>query len=433
MIDRYRLQADSSLAFSENAHILEIVNSSLETYSEGILGAVGGAIGKGAGNVAVGVGKGAAGVGVGVAKGGFKAAVQTAQGVDKFVDDKVLKGKVGSAVKFYKKKLQTMFKTIIKAITKMLDNLYQSVFGVEKRLDRMVNDINMAITKRHPGGKYPATMNIITPVSLQKVGLDMSQPNSRGAILAGFLETVQKQPILEGVHFGDEKSLETAFETLVKRITGQGAPYEKITPENFRTNLKEQLNLFDAVDSNTTKKKVNGQKTVDMIDKFRVKTPGNEAAAQLEDSLNMLKETAVRFKELKAVEYLRKDKDHLSKIGDEIDKLVANAKEEELKQDNSNYQPANQASAASADITYAEGIFQSGSKQDKASKSAQKQAGDGSGIAPSNMTKEQELIHILLVEYSNSLNTTIYNLSQFYEGILTAGKDTLSDYYDITE
>ncbi len=405
MIHRYKMRDNFDIVFSENAVILDMINNSLSTYSEGIFSKVAGGVGTAAGNVAVGVGKVGVKTAGNVAKGGFKAAIQTAQGVDKFVDKNVLGGQVGSTIKFYKKKLQTMFKTMIKAVMVMLDNLYQNIFGVEKRLERLIGDIDMAITKRHPGGKYPDSKRIITENTLKNVGLDLNDKQSRASLLSGYLQVMQQNPLLDGVHFGDEKSLETAFETLVKRITGTGAPYDKITPSGFREDLVSQLNVFDNVDDVTTRKKVNKSVNVDNIEKKRESVPGRDIAAQSENALQLLKNICKHFKNLRAVEFLKREKQHLSKIGDEIDRLVANMKEEEIKEENISV------------------------NEDK-----QKQINKKNENEPQmDMSKSQKLIHVLLVEYSNSLNNTILNLSKFYEHILTSGKEALTDYYDATQ
>ena len=207
--DMYDKRDNPLLAFKENYEIIE--NLELITSGEGIFS-----------STASGVGKAAGAVG----KGGFKATVSAGKAANRWVDDNILKGPVGSTIKFQKQRLGTMFKTIIDQILRMIDNLYQAIMGMEKRLGRMNNNINQALTNRHPSGKFPDRGDkIITVSGLQKIGLDVSSAGSRASIAANYLEAVTKRSLLEGIHFGDEVSCKKSIEDLVERITGKRRPY----------------------------------------------------------------------------------------------------------------------------------------------------------------------------------------------------------------
>lgn len=434
--DMYDKRDNPLLAFKENYEIIE--NLELITSGEGIFS-----------STASGVGKAAGAVG----KGGFKATVSAGKAANRWVDDNILKGPVGSTIKFQKQRLGTMFKTIIDQILRMIDNLYQAIMGMEKRLGRMINDINQALTNRHPSGKFPDRGDkIITVSGLQKIGLDVSSAGSRASIAANYLEAVTKRSLLEGIHFGDEVSCKKSIEDLVERITGKRRPYESITREDFRKDIENNLYLFEemnkAVASKSANKASKGVKDMfskvfngkqaaslasQATDKAKEMVPGNELANQSEEALKLLKQTAEVFVKLKAIEFLKKENNHLKDIGNQIDKLLAKVLNEESKRKTTSAQSYFDKNLFK-EIQRA-GFAEAGNPADAVPEEKMPKQNYDEESYPSGdeMRKDHELIQVFLVEYSKALNDTIQNISSFFEALLTAGKTTLGEYYRVTE
>ena len=485
--NRYEIRNNSFLAFSENAKILENIN----TYGEGIFTATAAATAKGAAKVATGTAKAAG-----------KAAYNAGSNAAKKFDAKMMSNSVGASIKFNYQRIRTVLKTIIDQIIKMISNLYNAVMGIEKQLSRNINDINNALAKRHPSGQFPDKIRVITPAGLNVIGLDVTQEGSRASIAKGYLETVTKNSLLEGIHFGDEASEKKAIETLVERITGQKRPFDSITPEQFRQDIKSNLYIFNmdelnkklqnkSKNANTQKaktfwKKMFGMKqgaSVDskMMQEAMEDVDGNSSAQILTDSLNILKNSAETFVNLKAIEFLRNEDQHLKQIGNDIDKMLETkvreeqqqAKAQQQAQQNTNNNTNNNSSQNSNTQSSTNDTNNTNNQKDNPQPNAQSYFDDklfkdivkagyaeafmdnvfknqkaGSTDGPTEtakpnydkeayptaqeMSKDHQLIDVFLVEYSNALNNTIQNITYLYEALLAASKATLASYYSVT-
>ena len=482
--ERYYKKEHPEEAFAENYQLIE----ELEALSEGIgADAAAGVAGFG-GKIIYGVGKGVGKAGLGVGKGLGKFGAQVA-------DKTVMNNQVGRTVKFQYERIRTVFKTVFKQVMKMVDNLINGIAGYEKRLGMMVNDINNALSKRHPNGEFPNSMKIITPQGLNTIGLDVEQQGSRASIANGYLTTVTQQSLLEGIHFGDEASEKQAVETLVERISGQKRPYDNLQPEEFRKMIQDNLYLFNGLNKDMNKRSANkytkgakdaakgmmGMKQSASVDSAKINAArqdvqGSALADTLEQSLQVLSKTAQVFINLKAIDFLNKEKARLDDIGDEIDKLFAEKMKKELhdqetmnkaeniksqqqaQQQTQQQQPQqskdnnDQTSAQSAwdeklfdsikRAGYAEGIFKTNPQN---SQSANVGGNDHPKVKPNpnfeadayptseEMKKDHELLNVFITEYSKALTDTIQNIGAFYSNILDAGKATLTDYYKVTK
>ena len=453
---RYEIRNNSFLAFSENAKILENINA----YGEGIFTATAAATAKGAAKVATGTAKAAG-----------KAAYNAGSNAAKKFDAKMMSNNIGASIKFNYQRIRTIMKTIIDQIIKMISNLYNAVMGIEKQLSRNINDINNALAKRHPSGQFPDKIRVITPAGLNVIGLDVSQEGSRASIAKGYLETVTKNS------------------------------FDSITPDQFRQDIKSNLYIFNmdelnkklqnkSKNANTQKaktfwKKMFGMKqgaSVDskMMQEAMEDVDGNSSAQILTDSLNILKNSAETFVNLKAIEFLRNEDQHLKQIGNDIDKMLETKVREEQQQakaqqqaqqntnnssnnssQNSNTQSSNndtnntnnqndnpQPNAQSyfddklfRDIVkagYAEAFMDNVFKNQKAgstdgpTETAKPNYDKEAYPTAQEMSKDHQLIDVFLVEYSNALNNTIQNITYLYEALLAASKATLASYYSVT-
>ena len=309
----YEMRNDPYLAFSENKKIIK----DLEARGEGIFKAAANTVGNTVSNTA-------------------------SNAANKF-DKKFMSNGIGAEIKFNYQRIRTIFKAIIDQIIKMISNLYNAVMGIEKKLSRNINDINTALAKRHPSGEFPDKLRIITPEGLNIIGLDVTQEGSRASIAKGYLETVTKNSLLEGIHFGDEASEKKAIETLIERISGQKRPFDSITPEQFREDIKNNLYIFNldqlnkklqakSKNANTQQaktfwKKMFGLKqgaSVDskMMQEAMSDVNGGSAAEILTNTLNIIKNTAETFVNLNAVNFMRNEDQHLKQIGNDIDKML---------------------------------------------------------------------------------------------------------------
>lgn len=462
--NNYDMRKDPYIAFSENYKILE----SLDAYGEGILKSTQKVIGSVSKNV----------------RNTAKSAAAT-----------------GS---FQWERIRTVMKTIIDQIKKMLSNLWNAMMGVEQRLGRLVNDINNAIAKRHPGGKFPERMSVITPDGLNIIGLDVTKEGSRASIARGYLETVTKNSLLEGIHFGDEASEKHAIETLVERISGQKRPFDSITPEQFKQDIRNNLYIFNldelnkklqakSKNANTQRSKTFWKSFLNMkqgasVDSKVLKeamkdVEGGSAAGILSDSLNIIKNSAEVFVNLKAVDFMRKEDQHLTQIGNDIDKMLEakiKADQQQAKQQattqNTNTTSNNNSNNNTSNQQQANNKQQNNTQNDNEQKpNAQSYFDDklfneivkagfaeaggfaanvfnnqkGSSDGPANatkpnypneayptseeMSKDHQLIDIFLVEYSKALNDTIQNVTYLYTALLNAGKTCLAMYYKVTK
>lgn len=462
--NNYDMRKDPYIAFSENRKIL----ISLEAYGEGIFGK----------NVNI---------------------KETFNNVKKGVGD-AAKGTAASA-SFQWEKFRTIFKAIIDQIKKMISNLWHSLMGVEKGLERLVNDINNAIAKRHPGGKFPEKMTIISPDGLNVIGLDVTKEGSRASIARGYLETVTKNSLLEGIHFGDEASEKRAIEILVERISGQKRPFDSITPEQFKQDIRDNLYIFNldelnkklqaqSKNANTQKAKTFwksflGMKQGASVDSKAMKEAmtdieGGSAAGVLTDSLNIIKNSAEVFVNLKAVDFMRNEDQHLTQLGNDIDKMLENkiredqqkAKEQNAAQNTASTNTNNTSQQQQQSSNQQQNTTNNSTQQQPNSQSYfdnklfneivkagfaeaggfaanvfnnQKGKPDGPANTPkpnypkeayptsAEMSKDHQLIDIFLVEYSKALNDTIQNVSYLYTALINAGKTCLAMYYKVTQ
>ena len=329
----YEMRDDPYLAFSENKKIIR----DLEARGEGIFASTAKSVGNTVSNTA-------------------------SNAANKF-DKKFMSNGVGAEIKFNYQRIRTIFKAIIDQIIKMISNLYNAVMGIEKKLSRNINDINTALAKRHPSGEFPDKLRIITPEGLNIIGLDVTQEGSRASIAKGYLETVTKNSLLEGIHFGDEASEKKAIETLIERISGQKRPFDSITPEQFREDIKNNLYIFNldqlnkklqakSKNANTQQaktfwKKMFGLKqgaSVDskMMQEAMSDVNGGSAAEILTNTLNIIKNTAETFVNLNAVNFMRNEDQHLKQIGNDIDKMLEKKiRESQQQQKQQNQQQAN--------------------------------------------------------------------------------------------
>ena len=492
---KYEIRNNSFLAFSENAKLI----AELEARGEGIFGATA---------------KAATKVATGTAKFAGNTAMKGAKYAGNKIDVNLMSNKVGSTIKFNYQRVRTMMKTIFDQIKKMISNLINAVFGIEKRLARNINDINNAMAKRHPNGEFPDKIKVITPKGLNVIGLDVTQEGSRASIARGYLETVTKNSLLEGIHFGDEASEKKAIETLVERISGQKRPFDSITPEQFKQDIRNNLYIFNldqlnaklqakSKNANTQQaktfwKKMFGMKqgaSVDskMMQEAMEEVDGGSAANILTESLNIIKNSEEIFVNLKAVDFLKKEDQHLKEIGDAIDKMleqkVKEAQKQEQQEQRANQQQANSNNNSSNNNNnqqqasnttnnsgnnsntnssnnnqqiedqqipnsqsyfddklfkeivkagYAEGfadnVFnnQKSGSTDGPSQQPKPNYDQSSYPSVEEMSKDHQLMDIFLVEYSKALNDTIQNITYLYEALLSASKTTLASYYSVT-
>ena len=463
--NNYDMRKDPYIAFSENYKILD----SLEAYGEGILS-------KGAKEA------------IGNIKSGIRNTTKSAMATGSFQWERI----------------RTVMKTIIDQIKKMISNLWNALMGIEQRLSRLINDINNGIAKRHPGGKFPERMSVITPDGLNVIGLDVTKEGSRASIARGYLETVTKNSLLEGIHFGDEASEKHAIETLVERISGQKRPFDSITPEQFKQDIRNNLYIFNLDELNkklqaksknatTQRSKTFWKSFLNMkqgasVDSKVLKeamkdVEGGSAAGLLTDSLNVIKNSAEVFVNLKAVDFMRKEDQHLTQIGNDIDKMLEakiKADQQQAKQqattqntstnttsnnntNSSNQQQANnqqQSNTQNSDDQkpnaqsyfddklfneivnagfaeaggFAANVFgnQKGSPDGPAN-TAKPNYSNEAYPTSAEMSKDHQLIDIFLVEYSKALNDTIQNVTYLYTALLNAGKTCLAMYYKVTK
>ena len=314
---RYSIRNNPSEGLAESEKIINELTQ--KAYGEGIVGNMVEGTARGVGKAAMWTGKKVGGFGYNVGK-------FAAKGTGKLVDNTVLSNSVGEEIKYKREKLKTMFKTILKQIFKMIDNLTQSLFGYEKRLQNMVKEIDQGLAKRHPNGaNVPKKIKMITPEGLNTIGLDVTQEGSRASIANGYLSMVTQQSLLEGIHFGDEVSEKRSMEELIKRITGQSRPYDQITPEFFRQAVEDNLYLFNEMNDKVEKKSggkwrkgakdfVKGAfgakqaASVDSakIDQARRDVMGDEAITQSEAAIKIIRNSAMVFVNLHAIEFLKK-------------------------------------------------------------------------------------------------------------------------------
>lgn len=462
--NNYDMRKDPYIAFSENYKILD----SIEAHGEGILKSTQKVIG----NV----------------KNGIRDTSKSAMATGSFQWERI----------------RTVMKTIIDQIKKMLSNLWNAMMGVEQRLGRLVNDINNGIAKRHPGGKFPEKMSVITPDGLNVIGLDVTKEGSRASIARGYLETVTKNSLLEGIHFGDEASEKHAIETLVERISGQKRPFDSITPEQFKQDIRNNLYIFNLDELNkklqaksknatTQRSKTFWKSFLNMkqgasVDSKVLKeamkdVEGGNSAQILTDSLNIIKNSAEVFVNLKAVDFMRKEDQHLTQIGNDIDKMLEakikadqqQAKQQATTQNNSttnNNNSNNTSNQQQANNQQQQSNTQNNNEQkpnaqsyfddrlfNEIVKAGFAEAGGfaanvfgnqkGTSDGPTNtakpnydkeayptsaeMSKDHQLIDIFLVEYSKALNDTIQNVTYLYTALLNAGKTCLAMYYRVTK
>ena len=117
---RYTIRNNPKEGLAESERIIKELTQ--KAYGEGIIGNMVEGTARGVGKAAMWTGKKVGGFGYNVAKAGAK-------GTGKLIDNTVLSNSVGEELKYKREKLKTMFKTILKQIMKMIDNLTQSLFG----------------------------------------------------------------------------------------------------------------------------------------------------------------------------------------------------------------------------------------------------------------------------------------------------------------
>lgn len=474
---RYTIRNNPIEGLAESERIIKELTQ--KAYGEGIIGNMVEGTARGVGKAAMWTGKKVGGFGYNVAKAGAK-------GTGKLIDNTVLSNSVGEELKYKREKLKTMFKTILKQIMKMIDNLTQSLFGYEKRLQNMVKEIDQGLAKRHPNGaNVPKKIKMITPEGLNTIGLDVTQEGSRASIANGYLATVTQQSLLEGIHFGDEVSEKRSMEELIKRITGQSRPYDQITPEFFKQAVEDNLYLFNEMNDKVEKKSGGkwrkggkdffkgafGAKQAASVDSARIDQArrdvmGDEAITQAEAAIKIIRNSAMVFVNLHAIEFLKKEQSHLDTIGDEIDKLLDKKMSEDQSQNrqqaykqsstqdtrqqsstNNSQQQSNdqQASGQSyVDTSLLKAIYKAG--YGEVQQPLDNPVGqDAPDVEPGQnynkeqyptldeMSKDHELMQTFLISYSQVLNNTLQNIGRLYEALLMAGKSCMTTYYSLSK
>lgn len=475
---RYTIRNNPKEGLAESEKIIKELTQ--KAYGEGIISNMVEGTARGVGGVAAWTGKKVGGFGVTVAKNGVK-------GTGKFIDNTVLSNSFGEELKYKREKLKTMFKNILKQILKMIDNLTQSIFGYEKRLQNMVKEIDQGLAKRHPNGaNVPKSIKMITPEGINTIGLDVTQEGSRASIANGYLATVTQQSLLEGIHFGDEVSEKRSMEELIKRITGQSRPYDQITPEFFKQAVEDNLYLFSEMNKKVEKKSFNwgtkgakdffkggfGAKQAASVDSARIDqarrdVPGEEAITKAEESIKIIRNSAMVFVNLHAIEFLKKEQSHLDTIGDEIDKLLDKKMSEDQAQNrqqaykqsstqdtrkptsnNNNQQQTNTGQQPSGqsyvDTSLLKAIYKAG--YGEAQQPLNNPVGqDAPDVEPGQnynkeqyptldeMSKDHELMQTFLISYSQVLNNTLQNIGKLYESLLMVGKSCMTTYYTLSK
>ena len=465
---RYIIRNNPIEGLAESERIINELTQ--KVYGEGIIGNMVEGTAKGVGKAAMWTGKKVGGFGYNVSK-------AAAKGTGKLVDNTVLSNSIGEEIKYKREKVKTMFKTILKQIMKMVDNLIQSLFGYEKRLQNTVKEIDQGLAKRHPNGaNVPKKIKMITPEGLNTIGLDVTQEGSRASIANGYLATVTQQSLLEGIHFGDEVSEKRSMEELIKRITGQSRPYDQITPEFFRQAVEDNLYLFNEMNEKVEKKSggkwrkggkdfvkgVFGAKQAASVDSARIDQArrdvmGDEAISQAEASIKIIRNSAMVFVNLHAIEFLKKEQAHLDTIGDEIDKLLdKKMSEDQLQNRQQAYKQSStqdtrqqsnnqQASGQSYVDTYLlKAIYKAGYGEEQ--QPLNNPVGqDAPDVEPGQnynkeqyptldeLSKDHELMQTFLISYSQVLNNTLQNIGRLYEALLMAGKSCMTTYYSLSK
>ena len=305
---------------------------------------------------------------LGMAKAGGKAAYNTAKGTAKFaanqIDKNLLSGKNGQEIKHELQKLTEIFRKIFAAVKRMVGNLIQQINGVEPRMNRIVGDINNALSsRRQKTDKLPnKKMKIVTEETLNRIGLIVDPNNrdgSRIVTIYKYLQQAKERSILEGLDFSNDENVQKSLSTLIGRLnemtSGQDnnnsnpqGDYSSIQPDQLQEMLVNALAVYQDTNdqSNNTRKgpmqKLHIWSKKDFETKEWEKNCFNVVPQQvfqtLQPVLNTLKDYMGDFQELKVIDYMRKEQQLVDQLDKQMMKLIkdqAKIKEDEMKRDQS--------------------------------------------------------------------------------------------------
>lgn len=471
--DRYYKRNNPQVAIAECYDLVEEISA----LSEGIFSsATAGAV-KGAGKAALGAGK---------AGGGFAGRVfgNMAKGTANVANNTVLNNAAGQTVRYQYERVKQIFIEIFKKMMKMIDNLVQSVFSYQKRLDRLVKDIDKAISNRTITGENQNDSEVLTPKGLGAIGLDITVEGSRAALIVSYFKTLKEGgSILDGIRFHDEKTERGAIELLFERIVGEKRPFDNITEKDMEEAVIKRLDIFanlnKDISASSKNKLTKGVKDVvkgvfgkgpgasidsKQLQMAREKVKGDDLVSTLEATLNTIRNSAAEFVKLEGVTFLKDEKKHLAEIESSLEKLLSDKKaaDQTIKRGNETNekfqkselagQAADDKAAAQKQQTasqqsvwdeklfdsivragYAEDVYNDRSGKPIVNPSANQPGGGSAPMTLEAMKKDHKLLTIFFTRYSRVLTETIQNCGSVFEALLTAGKSALSEYYKVTK
>ena len=476
--DRYYKRNNPQVAFAECYDLLDEISA----LGEGIFSSA-----ATAGTKAVGKGV----FGTAKAGGGFAGRVlgNMAKDTANVANNTVLNNAAGQTVKYHYERLKQIFIEMFKKMMKMIDNLVEGVFSYQKRLDRLVKDIDKAVAGRTITGENQTDSEILTTAGLGKIGLDVNVEGSRAAIIVAYFKTLKEGgSVLDGIKFHDDKTEREAIELLMERLVGEKRPFDNITEKDMEEAVDKNLNIFanlnKDVNAASKNKMTKGVKDVvkgvfgkgpgasidsKQLQMAREKVKGDDVVSVLNDTLSTIKNSASVFVGLSGVTFLKDEKKHLADIEASIEKILTEKRQQKNEIDNgiaatkaaknSNDQAnkADQQAAAakqaqqgqkttSQQSVWDERLFDSIVRAGYAEEIYKDRAGKpitnpnvgqpGSGGAPMTLDaleKDHKLLTIFFTRYSRALTETIQNCGSVFEALLTAGKSALADYYKVTK
>lgn len=471
--DRYYKRNNPQVAISECYDLLEEISALGEgIFSSAATGAV-----KGAGKAALGAGK---------AGGGFAGRVfgNMAKGTSDVANKTILNNAAGQTLRYQYEKVKQIFVEMFKKMMSMIDNLVESVFSYQKRMERMVKDIDKAVASRTITGEGQSDGEYITAKGLANIGLDVNVEGSRANVIKAYFKALQDGgSVLDGIKFHDEKSERAAIELLFERIVGQKRPFDSITPQDMEEAVTKRLDIFaqlnEDVNASSKNNFTKGVKdtvkgllgkgpgaSIDskQLQMARAKVKAAEVVGTLTESINVIRNSAAEFVRLGGVSFLKEEKKNLAEIEKSIESLLMTkrSQQNEIKQgldaakkfdaaqkagQKADQQAATQKQqTVSQQSVWDERLFDSIVRAGYAEEINKNRAGQtivnpsegqpGSGGAPMTLQaleKDYQLLTIFFTRYSRVLTDTIQNCGSVFEALLTAGKSVLSDYYKVTK